>query len=58
MLAGGSFDHGMGLSDAYLYDVGAGIWRPGPSLPETRTWGRAVQYQVRDPYYYTSTTVV
>ncbi len=45
MLAGGGFDHGQALSAAHVYEVSSGAWRPGPPLPEPRTWGRAVQWR-------------
>ncbi len=33
------------VTTSYIYDVDGDFWTPGPSLPEPRTWGRAVQYQ-------------
>ena len=40
---------------SYVYDLEGGSWLPGPSMPVIRTWGRAVQYQVRDNSQRSST---
>ena len=40
---GGTPDYG--TTETYIYDVSLGIFLPGPPLPETRMFGRAVQYQ-------------
>ncbi len=46
VLAGGeNSGEGVATDATYVYDVEANFWSPGPSLPETRGWGRAVQYR-------------
>ncbi len=40
-----SFNGDPATDKTYLYDPELDSWTHGPTLPETRTWGRAVQYE-------------
>ncbi len=46
VVAGGLYeDINEVVTTTHVYDINLGVWLPGPELPESRAWGRAVQYR-------------